>query len=143
EALNSEQAALNAGGVPAGVPVPGAPLPDARLLDGRGRPPTLAAVRQGPPAVVVFYRGAWCPYCNIPLRTYQAELVPELSRRGIELIAISPQKPDDSLSRLETNELTYTVLSDPGNQISAKLDILTAPSDAATKAQTTMGLAVA
>jgi peroxiredoxin len=143
EALNSEQAALNAGGVPAGVAVPGAPLPDARLLDVRGRPTTLAAVRQGRPAVVVFYRGAWCPYCNITLRTYQAELVPELSRRGIELIAISPQKPDGSLSMRETNELTYTVLSDPGNQISAKLGILTAPSDAATKAQTTMGLAVA
>ncbi|MGH7746034.1 MAG: hypothetical protein ACREQ5_14860, partial [Candidatus Dormibacteria bacterium] len=42
----------------------------------------------------VFYRGAWCPYCNIALRTYQAALVPELARRGVPLLAISPQAPD-------------------------------------------------
>jgi peroxiredoxin len=143
EALNSEQAALNAGGIPAGVPGPGTPLPDADLLDARGKTTTLAASRQRRPAVVVFYRGAWCPYCNIALRTYQAELVPELSRRGVELIAISPQKPDGSLSIQETNNLTFTVVSDPGNRIAAQLGILTAHSDAASEAQATMGLDVA
>jgi peroxiredoxin len=143
EALRSEQAALNAGGIPAGIPGPGRPLPDGDLLDARGNPTTLAAIRQDRPAVVVFYRGAWCPYCNITLRAYQAELAPELTRRGVELIAISPQKPDGSLSMQETNNLTFTVLSDPGNQIAGRLGILTAPSDAATEAQASMGLDVA
>jgi hypothetical protein len=62
--------------------------------------------------LVVFYRGAWCPYCNLTLRTYQAELVPALADRGFELIAVSPQKPDGSLSSAESNELTYSVASD-------------------------------
>jgi peroxiredoxin len=142
-ALTTEQAALNAGGIPASVLRPGSRLADADLLDAHGKATTLTAARKNRPSVVVFYRGAWCPYCNITLRTYQAQLVPELTRRGIELIAISPQKPDGSLSMQETNELSFTVLSDPGNQIAGTLGILTAPSDAAAKAQATMGLDVA
>jgi peroxiredoxin len=51
--------------------------------------------------VVVLYRGAWCPYCKITLRTYQSELVPELIRRGATLVAISPRRPDGSLTMLE------------------------------------------
>ena len=64
-------------------------------------------------AVLVFYRGAWCPYCNIALNTYQAELVHELADRYVALVAISPQAPDGSLSMQEKNELTFAVLSDP------------------------------
>ena len=55
-------------------------MPDGDLLDVHGAPTSLARLRGGRPAVVVFYRGAWCPYCNIALRTYQAELVPALGR---------------------------------------------------------------
>jgi peroxiredoxin len=113
------------------------------LLDAHGKATALITARKDRPSVVVFYRGAWRPYCNITLRTYQAQLMPELTRRGIELIAISPQRPDGSLSMQETNELSFTVLSDPGNQIAGTLGILTAPSDAAAKAQATMGLDVA
>ena len=90
--------------------------------------------------MIVFYRGAWCPYCNIALRTYQAQLVPALAERGISLIAISPQTPDGSLSTKETKELTFTVLSDPGNQIARQLGILTAPSDGTRAAQLQLGL---
>ena len=102
-------------------------MPDGDLLDAHGRPTTLTAARAGQPAVVVFYRGAWCPYCNVALRKYQANLVPELDARGIALIAVSPQKPDGSLSMAEKNDLSFTVLSDPGNQIAGAMDILTAP----------------
>jgi peroxiredoxin len=91
-------------------------------------------------AVLVFYRGAWCPYCNIALNTYQAELVPELARRGVSLIAVSPQAPDGSLSAQEKNELTFTVLSDPGNQVAKVVGILTAPSTEARAAQLHLGL---
>ena len=55
-------------------------MPDGGLLDVHGAPTSLARLRAGRAAVVVFYRGAWCPYCNIALRTYQAELVPALGR---------------------------------------------------------------
>ena len=140
EAFAAEQRDLAAAGNPPGVAEPGSALPDGELLDVGGQPTTLAQNLGGKPAVIVFYRGGWCPYCNITLRTYQAQLVPALAERGISLIAISPQTPDGSLSTKEAKELTFTVLSDPGNQIARQLGILTAPSDGARAAQLKLGL---
>ncbi|WP_312872070.1 peroxiredoxin-like family protein [Amycolatopsis dendrobii] len=139
-AFGGEQAELDAAGLPEGVLAAGAAMPDGELLDAHGDPATLESARHGRPAVVVTYRGAWCPYCNVALRAYQEQLVPVLAERGIELIAISPQKPDGSLSMAEKNELTFTVLSDPGNQIAAALGVLTAPTESARAAQATLGL---
>jgi peroxiredoxin len=140
DAFGGEQAELQASGVPVGVAAPGDAMPDAQLLDVHGGPTTLATVIGGRSAVVVLYRGAWCPYCNLALRAYQVDLVPQLAQRGIALAAISPQKPDGSLSMQEKNELSFTVLSDPGNQVAAGLGVLTAPSDDARIAQRTLGL---
>ena len=140
EAFVTEQRDLAAAGNPSGVAEPGSQLPDAELLDVGGQPTTLAQNLGGKPAVIVFYRGAWCPYCNIALRTYQAQLVPALAERRIGLVAISPQAPDGSLSTKESKELTFTVLSDPGNQIAGQLGILTAPSDGTRAAQLQLGL---
>jgi len=140
EAFAAEQRDLAAAGHPSGVAEPGSRLPDGELLDVAGEPATLAETLGGKPAVIVFYRGGWCPYCNIALRTYQAQLVPALAERGIGLVAISPQVPDGSLSTKETKELTFTVLSDPGNQIARQLGILTAPSDGTRAAQLQLGL---
>jgi len=140
EAFATEQRDLAAAGNPPGVAEAGFRLPDGELLDVRGQPTTLAQNLGGNPAVVVFYRGGWCPYCDIALRTYQAQLVPALAERGVGLIAISPQAPDGSLSTKESKELTFTVLSDPGNQIAAQLGILTAPTDGVRAAQLQLGL---
>jgi len=140
DAFGAEQADLQASGVPAGVAAPGATMPDARLLEVHGEPTTLAGAIGGRSAVVVLYRGAWCPYCNLTLRAYEEDLVPQLAQRGIALVAISPQKPDGSLSMREKNGLTFTVLSDPGNQIAAGLGVLTAPTDDARAAQRVLGL---
>ena len=140
EAFATEQRDLAAAGNPPGVAQPGSKLPDGELLDAGGQPVTLAQTLGGKPAVIVFYRGGWCPYCNIALRTYQAQLVPALDECGIGLIAISPQTPDGSLSTKETKELTFAVLSDPGNQIAGQLGILTAPSDGTRAAQLQLGL---
>jgi peroxiredoxin len=139
-AFAAEQRDLAAAGHPPGVAEPGSALPDGELLDAGGQPATLAQHLGGNPAVIVFYRGGWCPYCDIALRTYQAQLVPALAERGIGLVAISPQAPDGSLSTKEAKELTFTVLSDPGNQIAGQLGILTAPSDGARAAQLQLGL---
>jgi peroxiredoxin len=143
EAFAAEQRALAAAGDPSGVAQPGTRLPDGELLDVAGQPTSLAETLGGKPAVIVFYRGAWCPYCNIALRTYQAQLVPALTARGITLVAISPQTPDGSLSTKEAKGLTFTVLSDPGNQLARQLGILTAPSDGARAAQLQLGLDLA
>ncbi|MZD04738.1 redoxin domain-containing protein [Streptomyces sp. SID5785] len=138
-----ERRQLAADGVPTGVAVPGSQLTDAEVLDAHGKPVTLHEALSGRPAVVVFYRGAWCPYCNLALRTYQAELAEALAQRGAALVAISPQKPDGSLTMQETNELTFTVLSDPGNTVAASLGILTEATDGAKASQAALGLDVA
>ncbi|KKC03969.1 AhpC/TSA family protein [Mycobacterium nebraskense] len=138
--FSAEQEQLRARGIPVGVAAPGDPMPAGQLLDARGVPTTLAESVGGRSAVVVLYRGAWCPYCNLALRAYQEELVPQLAQRDVVLVAISPQKPDGSLSTQEINELSFTVLSDPGNQIAAGLGVLTAPSAGAEEAQRNLGL---
>jgi peroxiredoxin len=143
DVFGAEQARLEAGGVPTGVAVPGDAIRDADLLDVHGAPTSLADVIRGRGAVIVLYRGAWCPFCNLTLRAYQENLVPQLDQRGIPLVAISPQKPDGSLSAQEKNELTFTVLSDPGNQVAGALGVLTAPDEGARAAQQVIGLDLA
>lgn len=140
DAFAAEQRDLAAAGLAPLAAGPGDRMPDGDLLDVTGQQTTLVQALAGRPAVIVFYRGGWCPYCNIALRSYQAQLVPALAERGIPLIAISPQTPDGSLSTKETKELTFTVLSDPGNQIAGQLGIVTAPADAARAAQLQLGL---
>ncbi|TMR94007.1 peroxiredoxin-like family protein [Nonomuraea basaltis] len=142
-ALLAEQADLDAADVPSTVLRPGSAMPDGDLLDVHGKTTTLEQTRAGRAAVVVFYRGDWCPYCNLVLRTYQQQLVPSLAALDIPLIAISPQKPDRSMSMRQVNDLTFTVLSDPGNQIARQLGIITAPSRDARAAQLAMGIDVA
>jgi peroxiredoxin len=138
--FGAEQAQLGARGIPGGVAQPGELFGDFDLLDVYGVPTTLSSALDGRPAVVVLYRGVWCPYCNLALRAYQEGLAPTLTERGIALVAISPQKPDGSLSATEKNELTFTVVSDPGNTIAKRLGVTTAPSADALAAQRVLGL---
>jgi peroxiredoxin len=138
-----EQQRLASRGQPEGVISVGSMLPDATLLDPQGEPTRLYDAIGGRLAVIVFYRGAWCPYCNIALRTYQTELVPELTRQNVALIAVSPQAPDGSLSMQQKNELTFTVLSDPANALAGHVGIVSAPSPDAVAAQLQLGLDLA
>jgi peroxiredoxin len=139
-AFSREQAELAAAGAPAGVAAPGTQLAEAELLDAHGAPTSLYKAAGDGTAVLVFYRGAWCPYCNVALSAYQQYLLPALTERGVQLMAISPQAPDGSLSMQEKNDLAFTVLSDPGNGIARGLGILTQPSDEARAAQLELGL---
>src|SRR6202007_535464 len=61
------------------------------------------------PVIFTFYRGGWCPYCNLELKAYQ-EILPEIAAAGASLVAISPEKPDDTLSTAEKNALAFEVL---------------------------------
>jgi peroxiredoxin len=138
-AFAREQAGL-AASVPAGIAPVGTVLPDAELLDVHGAATTLYAAAGGGTSVLVFYRGAWCPYCNIALSAYQDQLLPQLTERGIRLVAISPQRPDGSLAMQQKHSLAFTVVSDPGNTIAGRLGILTQPSEEARAAQLQLGL---
>jgi peroxiredoxin len=89
-------------------------VPDFRLPDARGRFVRMNDLLEKGPVVLSFYRGGWCPYCNLELRALQKTL-PEITRFGAQLVAISPQTPDESLSTAEKNELAFSVLSDVGS----------------------------
>ncbi|WP_405592295.1 peroxiredoxin-like family protein [Streptomyces sp. NBC_01092] len=66
------------------------------------------------PVVLTFYRGAWCPYCNLALRALQQHH-DTITARGARLIAVSPQIPDESLTLTEKHDLAFDVLSDIGS----------------------------
>src|SRR5258708_3549085 len=91
DVFEREQSTLAALGVPGGVLRIGSTLPDVELTGPDGDPTTLGEAAGGRPAVVVFYRGAWCPHCNVTLSNYQTFLLPALSDRAVRLIAVSPQ----------------------------------------------------
>jgi peroxiredoxin len=86
------------------------------LPDQNGSDLALDSLLRRGPVVLIFYRGAWCPYCNLQLRTFHARL-DQLAERGAQLVAISPQSPDHSLSMAEKNELGFAVLSDLGARV--------------------------
>lgn len=68
------------------------------------------------PVIVTFYRGGWCPFCNLELKAYQAVL-PRIAAAGASLVAISPEKPDDTVETTSKNAVTFPILSDIGNKV--------------------------
>ncbi|MEK9754981.1 MAG: peroxiredoxin-like family protein [Rhodospirillaceae bacterium] len=87
--------------------------PDFTLPDALDNPVGLGGLLADGPLIVNFYRGSWCPYCNLELRAYQRELA-RIREKGAALVAISPMVPDESLSVQEKNALAFPVLSDVG-----------------------------
>jgi peroxiredoxin len=94
-------------------------------------------LRQGP-VVLTFYRGVWCPYCNLQLKLYQ-QILPQIREAGASLIAVSPMTPDNSLSMQQTNTLEFEVLSDVGNQVARQYTTVFRYSDASLQAMKDLG----
>ena len=90
--------------------------PDFALPNAVGKSIVLKQLLRSGPVILTFYRGGWCPYCNIQLRAYQSVL-PQISASGARLVAISPQLPDNSLDTVNKNALTFDVLSDVRNEV--------------------------
>ena len=78
--------------------------PDFTLPDATGKAMRLSDLLQQGPVVINFYRGEWCPYCNLELRAFQ-NLLPEFKQADTTLVAISPELPDHSLSVTEKHNL--------------------------------------
>ncbi len=89
----------------------GAKVPDFTLPDAKGKPVSLSSLLAKGPVVLAFYRGGWCPFCNLELSSYQKAL-PEMKKLGASLVAVSPETPDHGATTAEKNALTYPVLSD-------------------------------
>ncbi len=97
--------------------------PDFVLPDAKGATVSLGQLLARGPLVLSFYRGAWCPYCNLELQAWQRHL-PALRARGAGFAAISPQLPDASLTLAEKHALAYPVLSDAGNRVARRFGIV-------------------
>ncbi|MBW4966784.1 AhpC/TSA family protein [Pseudoalteromonas sp. CR1] len=75
------------------------------------------------PVVISFYRGAWCPYCNLELKALN-DYLPQFKTKSAQLVAISPQLPDQTLTTAQKNELEFDVLSDVGNKVAQQFGLL-------------------
>ncbi|RJQ76055.1 AhpC/TSA family protein [Pseudonocardiaceae bacterium YIM PH 21723] len=85
--------------------------PDFDLPDQNGNSVSLSTRLADGPVVLTFYRGAWCPYCNLELRAYeQARGI--FAEMGAHIIAVSPQLPDATAETVQKNDLRFDVLSD-------------------------------
>jgi peroxiredoxin len=85
--------------------------PEFTLFGADGHQVRLSERLAQGPVIVSFYRGAWCPFCNLELRAL-ASALPKISGLGASLIAISPQSPDESAGLVQQHQLTFDVLSD-------------------------------
>ena len=98
-------------------------MPAFSLPNAKNEMVSSASMLSRGPIVINFYRGAWCPYCNLELRAFQ-EALPQIIELGAQLVAISPNLPDKSLSSIEKHSLTFEVLSDIENKISRQFGLV-------------------
>ena len=96
--------------------------PQFTLPNALGQPVSVGDLLQRGPVIISFYRGIWCPYCNLELRAYQ-RILGDVRAAGGDFIAISPQTPDRSLATATKNGLAFEVLSDRGNRVAAQFGI--------------------
>ncbi len=97
-------------------------LPEATLLNERSEEVSLRALLAGQPAVITFYRGTWCPYCNLELRAYE-QLLTQPEYAQLRVVAISPELPDVTAEAMSSEPLHFSVLSDHGNQLARALGL--------------------
>lgn len=116
EAMERHIAHLRDSGVGTGALQPGDHAPAIILPDQHGKLFDVATLLARGPVVVTFYRGGWCPYCNLELKAYQAVL-PRLAAAGASMVAISPEKPGDVAETASKNAATFPVLSDVGQVV--------------------------
>jgi peroxiredoxin len=121
--IDANIARVASSGLTAKALKPGDAAPDFILPGAQGEPVRLYSALSEGPVVVVFYRGGWCPYCNLHLRGFQRRL-PEIRALGAQVLAISPQLLDESLSTKEKDELAFPVLSDVGNKVARQFGIV-------------------
>jgi peroxiredoxin len=92
--------------------------PPFRLTDQNGNEVSSADLLAKGPLIISFYRGVWCPYCNIELRALN-EVLPEIQALGASVVAISPQIASNSRKSVRDNHLNFPVLNDSKNETAA------------------------
>jgi peroxiredoxin len=96
--------------------------PEFFLNDPQGNPVSSRELLARGPLVISFYRGVWCPYCNLELQALQ-EALPEITARGASLVAISPQTQANSRKSQRDNKLGFPILSDVRSEVAGAFGI--------------------
>ncbi|MEM9103374.1 MAG: peroxiredoxin-like family protein [Pseudomonadota bacterium] len=104
------------------APKKGEKLLPFSLANHQGQQIELKGLLEKGPIILTFYRGGWCPYCNLELRAYQ-KVLSEIKALGANLVAVTPELPDASLSTIEKNALEFQVLSDVGAEYARALGL--------------------
>lgn len=123
QTLQAETEKLVATGIAERALSVGEQFPDAALSDAHGERIQLGELLKKGPTIINFYRGEWCPYCNLEINAFQ-RLLPEIQSKGAQMVAISPQTPDKSLTVEQKHNLEFAVLSDVGNKLARDLGLV-------------------
>ncbi|MEE4378592.1 MAG: peroxiredoxin-like family protein [Candidatus Competibacteraceae bacterium] len=121
--MDAAEQSLRESGLGNNAPRVGDQLPDGEFVTAKGETTSLYEAIGNRKAIVTFYRGGWCPYCNLQLHAYQEHL-PEMEAAGATLVAITPETPDNSLSTSEKHGLKFSVLSDGNNNYARQINIV-------------------
>ncbi|ATG77953.1 peroxiredoxin-like family protein [Pseudoalteromonas sp. 1_2015MBL_MicDiv] len=93
------------------------------LANHNGENVELADLLKKGPVIISFYRGGWCPYCNLELKALN-DYLPQFKTQSAQLVAISPQLPDETLSTAQKNNLEFDVLCDVSNKVAEQFGLL-------------------
>lgn len=118
--VESVVASLKEGDVESKALNVGDKLPGSNLMNHIGKHISFYDLLNDQPAIISFYRGAWCPFCNLELKAYDRLL----ADTDVNMYAISPEKPDATLSVEEVEKLNFEVLSDPSNKFAKAVGLI-------------------
>lgn len=118
ETMHRATAELIASGAAERAKKVGDKAPAFALKDPDGNVVSLAESLKKGPLIVSFYRGVWCPYCNMELQALEAAK-PAFDKLGVSLVAISPQSQPNSRKSVRQNNLTFPILSDSKGEVGA------------------------
>ncbi len=121
--MEAATAKLAATGITDQALQPGQTIPDFELPDATGKRVSSSDLRAKGLLLISFYRGNWCPYCNLELQALQAHL-DDITAHDATLVAISPETPDQSLTTQEKFDLKFPVLTDAGNQVARQFGLV-------------------
>ncbi|MGE3975905.1 MAG: peroxiredoxin-like family protein [Bdellovibrionales bacterium] len=85
--------------------------PDIKVRNPSGEEVDLSKVLAGRPSLLIFYRGGWCPYCNLQLSSLQ-KIEKDIRKLGVQIIAVSPDRPEELIKSVAKHVLNYILISD-------------------------------
>lgn len=114
--------AVKASGIEKQAVQVGEKAPDFTLKNAKGEAVSLSTLLEQGPVVLTWYRGGWCPYCNITLAALQKAL-PDIQASGAQLVALTPELPDKALTTAEKNDLKFLVLTDLNHEVAKRYNV--------------------